>query len=212
MSSDLYSAIAALLPLVKYVPLSIESLNKAKFAPGVYNGEEETVVTSSSNSMDPTAIVTKKLKPLGLMSGVLQATSNTWFILDELPMTSGELQSQGVHNVRNLKNLVLNATVPLVMTSTGVAEQMKDVEVDFGVLVLSESKCMLSGMDFVVPLRPMKENKEDENVKESKEDVPLELIRGLLDVVKYDVKYTVSEEMREVGGTCFFKSTCDYNC
>ncbi|KAJ3409669.1 hypothetical protein HDV05_004305 [Chytridiales sp. JEL 0842] len=174
--SDLYSAISNLLPRVRHLPLGIEWLNKAQFAPGM---------NANSNS-------------LGLTSGILQAPDQTWFVVNEVGMDSGDLKTGGVMNMKYLSKVFLSATVPVVV-ATGGAEMVHENEVDFGLLVLSESKSMFP-VDCILPLRETS----GEAVR-LESSVPLESIRHLIAMVKYNTDYHVSDKMSEVVNNDFLK-------
>ncbi|KAJ3190611.1 hypothetical protein HK101_008537 [Irineochytrium annulatum] len=172
-SSNVFSAVSALLPRCVHIPISIENLNKQPFAPGKF----------AQNPFKSGEVV-------GLRAGALQLTDGTWILADETVMDKGVLNEQGVLNYTHMKVLISTASVPYGFDLGGSAVFTKDFPVDFGLVILSNGRCMFS-TDLAIPLLPSSDAPAS-NWKGS-----LDGIRALISAVRHE-NYTIPEDMLEV--------------
>ncbi|KAJ7566567.1 hypothetical protein O6H91_02G109100 [Diphasiastrum complanatum] len=123
-AQNLAESIAALLPCSHFMPLYLESLNRALFSPK------------------------KDYQSNRLITGVLQLAEGTHLILDETALTTGQLNATGVQNVQSLKNLMEWQKVEYDFEF-----HKMEMPIDVPVLILSHAKSKLFPADIIVPLR-----------------------------------------------------------
>ncbi|XP_018333408.1 mini-chromosome maintenance complex-binding protein isoform X2 [Agrilus planipennis] len=121
---ELYSILELFLPKSHYLEMSISNINEAKLIPK------------------------KNYDYNRLNSGLLQLSPNTHLVVDETLLTTGQLNSTGVHNVRALSNVIRNQK-----TEYDFVYYQMEYECDIPILILSEEKSLLPS-DFQIPLQP----------------------------------------------------------
>ncbi|XP_017041399.2 mini-chromosome maintenance complex-binding protein [Drosophila ficusphila] len=121
-TTKLYNILELLLPASHYLPLTLETMNTAAFAPK------------------------KDYETNKLVSGVLQLAPHTHLVLDETCMQQGKLEANGVHAVQHLAHLINNQELKCDFQYYQI-----DYHANIPVLVLSEGRSMLPS-DFVVPI------------------------------------------------------------
>ncbi|KAK1312714.1 Mini-chromosome maintenance complex-binding protein [Acorus calamus] len=123
--SQLNNALKTLLPFTQSIPLTMEYLNSASFAPK------------------------KDYQTNRLVPGVLQVAQGTHVTVDETLLKPGMLISTGVENARLLKYLLESQKVEYEF------EYYKlEMPADVQILILSEGKSNILPADVVVPFRP----------------------------------------------------------
>ncbi|KAJ4970296.1 hypothetical protein NE237_003395 [Protea cynaroides] len=123
--NQLNLVIQSLLPLTRYLPLTLEYLNASSLAPR------------------------KDYRTNRLVTGVLQLAEGTHVTIDETQLKVGTLNSTGVENVRLLKNLMEWQKVEYDFEYYKV-EMMADAQL----LILSEGKSNILPADLVLPFHP----------------------------------------------------------
>jgi len=108
----------------RYLPLTVDNLNKMTFVPK------------------------KDYETNRLETGLLQLTPHTHLILDETAMQNGQLDAEGVRNLTALGNLISWQKVGYNFSFHNI-----DFLTDFPVLVLSEGRSMLPS-DVQVMMKP----------------------------------------------------------
>ncbi|ALC38638.1 CG3430 [Drosophila busckii] len=119
---QLSELLALLLPASHYLPMSLDTLNTAAFAPK------------------------KDYETSKLVSGLLQLAPHTHLILDETCLQQGKLEASGVQAVQHLANLINHQQLKCDFQYYHI-----DYNVDIPVLIFSEGRSMLPS-DFVLPL------------------------------------------------------------
>ncbi|KAK1264677.1 Mini-chromosome maintenance complex-binding protein [Acorus gramineus] len=123
--SQLNNILKSLLPFTRTIPLTMEYLNSASFAPK------------------------KDYQTNRLVPGVLQVAQGTHVTVDETLLKPGMLISTGVENARLLKYLIESQKVEYEF------EYYKlEMPADVQILILSEGKSNILPADVVVPFRP----------------------------------------------------------
>lgn len=118
----LYEVLELLLPASHYLPMTLDTMNTAAFAPK------------------------KDYETNKLVSGLLQLAPHTHLILDETQMQQGKLETNGVHAIQHLANLINNQQLKCDFQYYQI-----DYNVDIPVLVVSEGRSLLPS-DFVLPI------------------------------------------------------------
>ncbi|KAL7742028.1 hypothetical protein ACLKA6_018280 [Drosophila palustris] len=118
----LYEVLDLLLPASHYLPMTLDTMNTAAFAPK------------------------KDYETNKLVSGLLQLAPHTHLVLDETQMQQGKLEANGVHAIQHLAHLINNQQLKCDFQYYQI-----DYNVDIPVLVLSEGRSMLPS-DFVLPI------------------------------------------------------------
>nr|GMC94318.1 mini-chromosome maintenance complex-binding protein [Ipomoea batatas]GMC96630.1 mini-chromosome maintenance complex-binding protein [Ipomoea batatas] len=118
-------AIKNLLPFSQCIPLTVDYLNTALFAPK------------------------KDYQTNRLVTGALQFADGTHLTVDETQLQSGTLNSTGVENTRLLKNLLDVQKVEYDFTYYKM-----EMPTDAQLLILSEAKSNILPADIVLPFRP----------------------------------------------------------
>ncbi|XP_060666075.1 mini-chromosome maintenance complex-binding protein [Drosophila nasuta] len=118
----LYEVLELLLPASHYLPMSLDTMNSAAFAPK------------------------KDYETNKLVSGLLQLAPHTHLVLDETHMQQGKLEANGVQAIQHLAHLINNQQLKCDFQYYQI-----DYNVDIPVLVLSEGRSMLPS-DFVLPI------------------------------------------------------------
>ncbi|KAG8224647.1 hypothetical protein J437_LFUL003081, partial [Ladona fulva] len=113
-SKRLYDILTLMLPHSHYLPMTIDNINKLTFRPK------------------------KDYKTNRLTSGILQLSSNTHLVLDETVLTTGQLDSNGVHNVTALGHLITQQRVDYDFQFYNM-----EFQANIPVLTLSEGKSLL---------------------------------------------------------------------
>ncbi|KAH8352160.1 hypothetical protein KR084_002388 [Drosophila pseudotakahashii] len=121
-STQLYEILELLLPASHYLPMTLEALNTAAFAPK------------------------KDYETNKLVSGVLQLAPHTHLVLDETCMQQGKLEASGVHAIQHLAHLINNQELKCDFQYYQI-----DYHANIPVLVLSEGRSMLPS-DFIMPI------------------------------------------------------------
>ncbi|KAH8305378.1 hypothetical protein KR018_000090 [Drosophila ironensis] len=121
-TTKLYQVLELLLPASHYLPMTLDTMNTAAFAPK------------------------KDYETNKLVSGLLQLAPHTHLVLDETCMQQGKLEANGVHAVQHLAHLINNQELKCDFQYYQI-----DYHANVPVLVLSEGRSMLPS-DFVVPL------------------------------------------------------------
>ncbi|EDW64635.1 mini-chromosome maintenance complex-binding protein [Drosophila virilis] len=121
-TTKLYEVLELLLPASHYLPMTLDTMNTAAFAPK------------------------KDYETNKLVSGLLQLAPHTHLLLDETRMQQGKLEANGVHAIQHLANLINNQQLKCDFQYYQI-----DYNVDIPVLVLSEGRSMLPS-DFVLPI------------------------------------------------------------
>ncbi|XP_017070007.2 mini-chromosome maintenance complex-binding protein [Drosophila eugracilis] len=121
-STKLYEILELLLPASHYLPMTLDTLNTAAFAPK------------------------KDYETNKLVSGILQLAPHTHLILDETCMQQGKLEANGVYAVQHLAHLINNQELKCDFQYYQI-----DYQANIPVLVLSEGRSMLPS-DFVMPI------------------------------------------------------------
>ncbi|KAH8377000.1 hypothetical protein KR093_002667, partial [Drosophila rubida] len=119
---SLYEVLELLLPASHYLPMSLDIMNTAAFAPK------------------------KDYDTNKLVSGMLQLAPHTHLVLDETCMQQGKLEANGVQAIQHLAHLVNNQQLKCDFQYYQI-----DYNVDIPVLILSEGRSMLPS-DFVLPI------------------------------------------------------------
>ncbi|TPX57260.1 hypothetical protein PhCBS80983_g03945 [Powellomyces hirtus] len=131
----LVTLLASLLPRVHRVPLSLTALN------------EHTWIAPAQKHAAGNDEAADKLD-MGLHAGELQLVDGTWVVVDETALEDGTLNERGISNLSHLGTTLRTAKLPYLIP---YGDMTRDV--DYGVLVLSQGKCMF-GVDCTLPLRP----------------------------------------------------------
>ncbi|XP_034474192.1 mini-chromosome maintenance complex-binding protein [Drosophila innubila] len=118
----LYEVLELLLPASHYLPMTLDFMNTAAFAPK------------------------KDYETNKLVSGLLQLAPHTHLMLDETHMQQGKLEANGVHAIQHLAHLINNQQLKCDFQYYQI-----DYNVDIPVLVISEGRSMLPS-DFVLPI------------------------------------------------------------
>ncbi|XP_016994128.2 mini-chromosome maintenance complex-binding protein [Drosophila takahashii] len=121
-STQLYEILELLLPASHRLPMTLEALNTAAFAPK------------------------KDYETNKLVSGVLQLAPHTHLVLDETCMQQGKLEANGVHAIQHLAHLINNQELKCDFQYYQI-----DYHANIPVLVLSEGRSMLPS-DFIMPI------------------------------------------------------------
>ncbi|XP_034129011.1 mini-chromosome maintenance complex-binding protein [Drosophila guanche] len=121
-TTKLYQVLELLLPASHYLPMTLETMNTAAFAPK------------------------KDYETNKLVSGMLQLAPHTHLVLDETCMQQGKLEANGVHAVQHLAHLINSQELKCDFQYYQI-----DYHVNIPVLVLSEGRSMLPS-DFVLPI------------------------------------------------------------
>ncbi|EDW03666.1 GH10377 [Drosophila grimshawi] len=119
----LYEILELLLPASHYLPMTLDNMNTACFAPK------------------------KDYETNKLVSGMLQLAPHTHLLLDETRMQQGKLEANGVHAIQHLANVINNQQLKCDFQYYHI-----DYNVDIPMLVVSEGRSMLPS-DFVLPIR-----------------------------------------------------------
>ncbi|KAG1653796.1 Mini-chromosome maintenance complex-binding protein [Nymphon striatum] len=132
--------------------LNLSKITSAEFSSKLYNLLQEIIPKShflqmSLSNMNEQIFVPKKdYSSNRLVSGLLQLSSNTHLVVDELALTAGQLDSKGVQNVTALGSLIMWQKVEYDFNF-----HKMDYSCDIPVLIISEGKSMLPS-DFHVPV------------------------------------------------------------
>ncbi|GAB6025022.1 hypothetical protein CHUAL_010130 [Chamberlinius hualienensis] len=118
----LYKMLSSLATKSVLVPISLENLNSWNFIP------------------------TKDYQANRLVSGRLQLSKHTHFIVDETVLSEGQLQAKGVQNVGALERLIQHQEVSYDFNYNKI-----EFQTDIPVLILSEKKSILS-VNFILPI------------------------------------------------------------
>ncbi|XP_016987537.1 mini-chromosome maintenance complex-binding protein [Drosophila rhopaloa] len=121
-TTKLYEILELLLPASHYLPMTLETMNTASFAPK------------------------KDYETNKLVSGVLQLAPHTHLVLDETCMSQGKLEANGVLAVQHLAHLINNQELNCDFQYYQIG-----YHANIPVLVLSEGRSMLPS-DFVMPI------------------------------------------------------------
>ncbi|EDV31607.1 uncharacterized protein Dana_GF15437 [Drosophila ananassae] len=121
-TTKLYQVLELLLPASHYLPMTLDLMNTAAFAPK------------------------KDYETNKLVSGLLQLAPHTHLVLDETSLQQGKLEASGVHAVQHLAHLINNQELKCDFQYYHI-----DYQANIPVLVLSEGRSMLPS-DFVVPI------------------------------------------------------------
>ncbi|KAH8325666.1 hypothetical protein KR067_003718 [Drosophila pandora] len=121
-TTKLYQVLELLLPASHYLPMTLDLMNTAAFAPK------------------------KDYETNKLVSGLLQLAPHTHLVLDETFLQQGKLEASGVHAVQHLAHLINNQELKCDFQYYHI-----DYQANIPVLVLSEGRSMLPS-DFVVPI------------------------------------------------------------
>ncbi|KAJ3076788.1 hypothetical protein HDU98_000088 [Podochytrium sp. JEL0797] len=207
-ATTLQHTLESLLPRVRTIPLTVEYLNTKRMAPGVFVSREawkEMHGRPAETEGGAVVVNEKELAVYGLVSGELMVPDRTCVVVDEVGMDSGVLKEQGVINVRQLNDLITFAELPFAVGGGNDSPDFSagKLLVDFGVLVLSQAKCMFD-IKCVVPVQPAPEHavpSVENAARVSEED--MNTMRAYLGAVLRCDAYTVSEEMNETL-TAFF--------
>ncbi|XP_046383517.1 mini-chromosome maintenance complex-binding protein [Ischnura elegans] len=171
-AKQLYDMLTLLIPHSHYLPMTISNMNKLTFRPK------------------------KDYKTNRLTSGVLQLSSNTHLVLDETALTPGQLDSNGVHNITALGNLITQQNVDYDFQFYNM-----EFQANIPVLILSEGKSLLPS-DVQVKLKPDSTFMNDLDAlfaaaRHYLKDSMLDRIRKYLTVAKL-ADYSLSDEMQKV--------------
>ncbi|XP_017111390.1 mini-chromosome maintenance complex-binding protein [Drosophila elegans] len=121
-TTKLYDILELLLPASHYLPMTLETMNTATFAPK------------------------KDYETNKLVSGVLQLAPHTHLVLDETCMHQGKLEANGVRAIQHLAHLINNQELKCDFQYYQI-----DYHANIPILVLSEGRSMLPS-DFVMPI------------------------------------------------------------
>ncbi|KAJ3219005.1 hypothetical protein HDU67_002995 [Dinochytrium kinnereticum] len=171
LPKKIFEMLENLVPRCSYLPLSIQTLNRSRFAPRFSLVEENG---------EPA---------VGLVSGVLQLPSQTLVVVDETGMAPGKLDDRGVKNFHHVKHLIENASVTYEF-GTSASMQDREFPIDCNVLVLSHGKCMF-GMDFTIPLIPTT------NEAQEQDEESIHSVRSLISWAKTR-DYSIPNELNEI--------------
>ncbi|KAJ3002151.1 hypothetical protein HKX48_002501, partial [Thoreauomyces humboldtii] len=116
-ANDLFDVLSQLLPRCQRISLTLKSLNEERYVSPAQNRDAALDV--------------------GLAAGDLQLVGGTWVLVEEAGLEDGTLNERGVGNISNLGKLIRTAKLPYLIPYGEM-----DREVDYGVLVLSQGKCM----------------------------------------------------------------------
>ncbi|XP_071442064.1 mini-chromosome maintenance complex-binding protein [Hetaerina americana] len=171
-AKQLYDMLSMFIPHSHYLPMTITNMNKLSFRPK------------------------KDYKTNRLTSGILQLSSNTHLVLDETALSPGQLDSNGVHNVTALGNLITQQSVDYDFQFYNM-----EFQANIPVLILSEGKSLLPS-DVRVKLKPDDAFINDLDAlfaaaKHYLKDSMLDRIRKYLTIVKL-ADYSLSEGMQKV--------------
>ncbi|XP_017095645.2 mini-chromosome maintenance complex-binding protein [Drosophila bipectinata] len=121
-TKKLYQVLELLLPASHYLPMTLDMMNTAAFAPK------------------------KDYDTNKLVSGLLQLAPHTHLVLDETSLQQGKLEANGVQAVQHLAHLINNQELKCDFQYYQI-----DYQANIPVLVLSEGRSMLPS-DFIVPI------------------------------------------------------------
>ncbi|KAJ3329214.1 hypothetical protein HDU76_008393 [Blyttiomyces sp. JEL0837] len=193
----LFNAIGNLVPRARRIPMSLEFLNTRRVCPGFSvvrdtsnpeGQQQQGASASSSSSSDEHVMVSTAT--VGLSEGALQVPDGTVVLIDEVEMTAGKLNETGVGNLQHLSHLISHSEISYAF-GVGESQQVTKADVDLGVLVLSEGKCMFQ-MENVLPIQPGSSNGWAGGAAD------LDLIRTFIGVLRVNEEYSVSDEMQDV--------------
>lgn len=166
-TENLYKFIEMLVEKSHYLPLKLENLNNLKFIP--------------RKDYDANRLVT----------GVLQLPSGLHMVLDETKMESGKLDSDGVHNLTAIGNVMQWQKVEYDFKFNKV-----DIDTNLNVLVMSEGKSILT-CDCQLPIVSDDLNADQvERVISSLAPKLLEKIRLYLSIVS-SMEYNLTDEIQK---------------
>ncbi|KAH8263240.1 hypothetical protein KR044_006435 [Drosophila immigrans] len=168
----LYEVLELLLPASHYLPMSLDTMNTAAFAPK------------------------KDYETNKLVSGLLQLAPHTHLMLDETHMQQGKLEASGVQAIQHLAHLINNQQLKCDFQYYQI-----DYNVDIPVLVLSEGRSMLPS-DFVLPINADAKAVEmcEESMKAALHYLQpqrLQQLRSYLTMARTS-EFSVSEELTEM--------------
>ncbi|MFS7961045.1 putative mini-chromosome maintenance complex-binding protein [Helianthus anomalus] len=118
-------AVKNLLPFSQCIPLTVEFLNTASFAP------------------------VKDYQTNRLVPGALQCAEGSHFTIDETQLQSGTLNSNGIENTRLLKDLM-----EFQKLEYDFKYYKMQMDTDVQILILSEGKSNILPADIVIPFHP----------------------------------------------------------
>ncbi|CAK9150581.1 unnamed protein product [Ilex paraguariensis] len=118
-------AVKNLVPFTHSIPLTVDFLNNGTLAPRKDNQANR------------------------LLSGVLQLAQGSHLTIDETHLQAGTLNSTGIDNIRNLKNLM-----DLQKVEYDFTYYKMEMAADVQLLVLSEGKSNILPADVVLPFHP----------------------------------------------------------
>ncbi|XP_003746225.1 mini-chromosome maintenance complex-binding protein [Galendromus occidentalis] len=175
IAQDQARAIAEVLALLvtksHAIPLSLEYLNSAKFVPN------------------------KDYELNRLQSGLLQLSPGTILICDENALNAGQLNDDGIRNLKALGNMIQNQCLEY-----NFGFQAVEFQTDTPVLYLSQGKSMVN-CDFYSTMPAPTRPKEDmaqvvEEIKQQLSDDVLTRLRRYITVLKWE-DHQLSDEMQQ---------------